>query len=139
MEQAPPRTADPRRADAGPEPDVFARLEARLDDASRAAERLIAQAAAAAGGRERPTPPPQGWQLRRDPAAEAESAEAPELQALVELWNTARELLPPDLRKRVGDALRELLLAVRALIDWYLERLEHRREETPEVQDIPIA
>ena len=35
-------------------------------------------------------------------------------------------------------ALRELLLALRALIDWYLERLERRREQSVEVQDIPI-
>ncbi len=34
--------------------------------------------------------------------------------------------------------MRELLLALRALIDWYLERVEQRRREPAEVQDIPI-
>ena len=31
-----------------------------------------------------------------------------------------------------------MLLAVRALIDWYLERNEGRSGEPPEVQDIPV-
>ena len=31
-----------------------------------------------------------------------------------------------------------MLLAVRALIDWYLERNEGRSSEPPEVQDIPV-
>jgi hypothetical protein len=30
------------------------------------------------------------------------------------------------------------MLAVRALIDWYLERTERRRADSDEVQDIPI-
>ncbi len=49
-----------------------------------------------------------------------------------------RELIPPEVAERLIAATRELLLAVRALIDWYLERLERRRREPPEVQDIPI-
>jgi hypothetical protein len=32
-----------------------------------------------------------------------------------------------------------VLLSLRALIDWYLERLERRRAEPVEVQDIPIV
>jgi hypothetical protein len=40
---------------------------------------------------------------------------------------------------RLVEALRELLLALRALIDWYLERIEHRRAAPAEVQDIPIT
>ena len=46
--------------------------------------------------------------------------------------------MPPELRRRLGEAVREVLLAVRALIDWYLERIERRSGEPPEVQDIPI-
>jgi hypothetical protein len=49
-----------------------------------------------------------------------------------------RELIPPELQQRLAEALREVLLALRALIDWYLERLEQRRAEPVEVQDIPI-
>ena len=38
----------------------------------------------------------------------------------------------------VQPALRELLLALRALIDWYLERMEQRRKTPTPVEDIPI-
>jgi hypothetical protein len=34
--------------------------------------------------------------------------------------------------------LREVLLALRALIDWYLERTERRRADPADVEDIPI-
>jgi hypothetical protein len=49
-----------------------------------------------------------------------------------------RDRLPPELQQRLADAVREVLLAVRALIDWYLERTERRRSAPAEVQDIPI-
>ena len=38
----------------------------------------------------------------------------------------------------VAEAIREVLLALRALIDWYLERTDRGRSGAPEVQDIPI-
>ena len=42
-----------------------------------------------------------------------------------------------ELRDQVTNLIREFLLTLRSLIDWYLERLdEHPRE--PEVEDIPI-
>jgi hypothetical protein len=50
-----------------------------------------------------------------------------------------RDAIPADLQRRLAEALRELLLAIRALIDWYLERTEHRRPAPSEVQDIPIS
>jgi DNA-binding HxlR family transcriptional regulator len=57
---------------------------------------------------------------------------------LVQAVQYLRELVPPEVQQRLLEALRELLLAIRALIDWYLERLERRRGERVEVQDIPI-
>jgi predicted lipid carrier protein YhbT len=57
---------------------------------------------------------------------------------LAQVIQSLRELIPPELQRRVTEALRELLLALRALIDWYLERVERRRAEPAEVQDIPI-
>jgi hypothetical protein len=48
-----------------------------------------------------------------------------------------RRALPPELRARFTALLREALLTLRALIDWYLERLDGRRRE-PAVEDIPI-
>lgn len=41
------------------------------------------------------------------------------------------------LQDQVNSALRELLLTLRAMIDWYLERLD-RAERRPEVEEIPI-
>ena len=46
-----------------------------------------------------------------------------------------RERIPAELAHR---ALKEVLLALRALIDWYLERSERRRSAPIEVYDIPI-
>lgn len=157
---SPPEPAGPPEEAAGrhsPVPpgsaeDALRRLEQRLDRASAAAERLMAQAAEAAGAgggsgnlgdtaAEGPRgaeagdpakPPPSGWQMPEDAAG------PPELDPLVALVQAVRDLIPPELQGRLVAALRELLLAVRALIDWYLERLERQREQAAEVQDIPI-
>ena len=119
--------------------DALRRLEQRLDQASAAAERLMAQAAAAAaaggaGSGDPATPPPAGWQAADDESRGSTS----ELDPLVALVQAVRDLIPPDLQQRLIVALREMLLALRALIDWYLERLDSRREQGVEVQDIPI-
>jgi hypothetical protein len=124
--------------------DTLRRLERRLDEASAAAERLIAEAAAsaarsAAGVRDPhdAKPPPGGWQRRQDPNGDAGVRE--ELEPLAQFLRSVRDLIPPDLQHRLAEALRELLLALRALIDWYLERIERRRAEPVQVQDIPIT
>jgi hypothetical protein len=117
--------------------DTLRRLERRLDEASSAAERLIAEAAASAG-----KPPPAGWQIpAEDPAHEGGvgGARPGDLEVLVQVLQSLRDLIPPELQRRLAEALREVLLALRALIDWYLERVEQRRAEPDEVQDIPIV
>jgi hypothetical protein len=116
-----------------PPDDTLRRLERRLDEASAAAERLIA-AAAAAATRGDDRPPPAGWQAR------AEEPPAPDRDAelLARVLESIRDLIPPELQRRLIEALREVLLAVRALLDWYIERLERRRTEPAEVHDIPI-
>ena len=130
-------------ADPGSPEEALRRLEQRLDQASEAAERLMAEAAAAAaaratGGAGNPgdpaTPPPAGWQTTDQESRGSTS----ELDPLVALVQAVRDLIPPDLQQRLVAALREVLLALRALIDWYLERLDRRREQGVEVQDIPI-
>ena len=130
-----------RSEPAGSETDPGAmrgRLEERLDRASEAAERLFAEAGTAARGPR--TPPPSGWQT---PEADGEARERRAASASSRRCSrrsrSLRELIPPDLQRRLADALRELLLALRALIDWYLERAKHGRAEPAEVQDIPIA
>jgi sugar-specific transcriptional regulator TrmB len=112
--------------------DALRRIEQRLTSASNAAERLIAEAARTG---ERGKPPPAGWQ-----ATAGDERRRAELESLVQAARAVRELIPPDVLERLAAALKELLLAIRALIDWYLERLERRRASEPtEVEDIPIA
>jgi hypothetical protein len=114
------------------EHEAYQRMRASLDDAHAQAERLVREAEARA--RE---VPPRGWAA---PEAE-EPRRAPgvsELQALAGLLELARQSLPPELSRQFLDALRQLLLTVRALIDFWLERLDAQRETPPEVEDIPI-
>ncbi len=122
--------------------DALRRLEKRLDRASNAAERLIGEVAARASiprddPHEPPEPPPAGWQSPEPepPPARGRSAE---LELLTALMQSLRDLIPPELQQRLAEALREVLLAIRALIDWYLDRLDSRARPV-EVQDIPIA
>jgi hypothetical protein len=111
--------------------DALRRLEQRLSSASDAAERLIAEAARTAERK----PPPAGWE-----APVEDARRGGELEMLIGAVRALRELIPPDVLERLATALKELLLAVRALIDWYLERIDRRRASQPsEVEDIPIA
>jgi hypothetical protein len=117
---------------SNPAEETLRRLEERLDRASAAAERLMAEAASAAGN---PEPPPSGWQA---PGAEASPSGDSDLEALITLARSVRDLIPPELQQRLINALREVLQALRDLLDWYLERLDRQRAEPAEVQDIPI-
>ena len=102
-----------------------------------AAERLVREAharaeqaaRAAAGG-----VPPNGW------ASSGASSETPfgDLSVLLRLLDSARGAIPPELARQLADALRELLIALRAIIDWSIARLEHDGPEEPRVEDIPI-
>jgi hypothetical protein len=120
-------------------PDALRRLEERLSQASEAAERLVADASRRATRDERSAgkdhPPPSGWQT----ADSEKSASGPgELESLLAALGSLRDLVPPEVLARVTAALRELLLALRALIDFYLDRLERPRPTADEVRDIPI-
>ncbi|MGI8414099.1 MAG: hypothetical protein ACR2LV_10385 [Solirubrobacteraceae bacterium] len=83
-------------------------------------------------------PPPAGWQTPPAHGRPAGRSGVGEIQLLLGAVKSLRELIPPDLQRRLAQALRELLLAIQALIDWYLERLEQHPAEPAEVQDIPI-
>jgi hypothetical protein len=119
--------------------ETLRRLEERLDRASAAAERLMAEAMGAAdNGTDSPRdpePPPSGWQSRE---TEASPTRDSDLEALIALARSVRDLIPPELQQRLINALREVLQALRDLLDWYLERLDRQRAEPAEVQDIPI-
>jgi hypothetical protein len=68
-------------------------------------------------------PPPRPGSL--DPAA------------LFVLLDGLRRAAPRELEEQVTKLIREFLLTLRSLIDWYLERLDRPSRE-PEVEDIPI-
>lgn len=156
--------ADPQ----GAEPDDgLARLRERLGATQRAAERLIEgiergadpppgggepRAAPfappgdvpsdvpgdvpgddARAGRTEPRPPPAGYAVP-DPGPTTGTLD--ELAALVRV---VRALLPDELTRELGELARELLLLMRALIDWLVGRLEGERARPVEVTDIPIA
>jgi hypothetical protein len=116
--------------------DTLRRLEERLDAASQAAERLLADATARATRR----PPPAGWQQPRPEGEEAQGGGllGSDTELLLGVLASLRDRIPPDLQQRLAEAVREVLLALRALIDWYLERTERRASPPAEVQDIPI-
>ena len=61
----------------------------------------------------------------------------PDLGPLFAIVEALRRGLPRELQGQFNSLLREVLLTMRALIDWYLERLDAPKRE-PEVEDIPI-
>jgi hypothetical protein len=128
--------------------EALRRLEERLDRAAAAAERLLGDAMAAGGGSGGggggeddgpPHVPPAGWQQPSSGGGESGRGwQSGELELLLGVLATLRDRIPSELQQRLGEAVREVLLAVRALIDWYLERSERERAEPRQVQDIPI-
>lgn len=131
----PNKHSETGRGGEKPPPDPLRALGERLDRASLQARRLAAEAAEAAL-RGAPTPPPSGWAA---PGGDEDARSAAgELDGLVAALASLRDLVPPELQRRLAEALRELLLAIRALLDWYIERLDREQTATGEAEDIPI-
>ena len=106
--------------------DPLSTLRQHVRSAQQAAERL---AEAATG-----ETPPSGW------ASSDDGETAAELRALVDLVESLRAMLPDELREQLTEVIRQLLLLLRAIIDWLVARME--RGETGravEVQDIPVV
>jgi hypothetical protein len=61
----------------------------------------------------------------------------PDPAALFQMLDGMRRMAPRELEDQVTNLIREFLLTLRSLIDWYLERLDRRPPE-PQVEDIPI-
>ena len=100
--------------------DPLSELRERVQAAQAAAERLAGEA--------------------REHARELPRPEArDELDALVALLRALRELVPPELQQQVSEVIRHVLLLLRALIDYWVDRLDAPRPAAVEVQDIPIA
>jgi hypothetical protein len=110
-------------------PEALQALRERLEATQRAAQRLAEEAAS-------DRPPPAGWDVPRS-AAEAND----ELDALVHLVASVRELLPAELRAQLAEVIRQILLFVRAALDWWLERIEGAGAPRgrDDAEDIPIS
>ena len=77
------------------------------------------------------------WEREFHDAPPPRRSSGPDLSPLFAIVEALRRGLPRELQGQFNSLLREVLLTMRALIDWYLERLD-RDEKRPEVQDIPI-
>ena len=114
--------------------DPLSEMRSQVDAAYAAADRLVREAEAAARARTGEVPP-AGYEGER---TSSERSAFGDLQALAGLLDAARTSVPPELARQLAEAARELLLALRALIDWWIARLEREPEQPVEVQDIPI-
>ncbi len=115
-------------------PEALRALRERLQATQEAAQRLAEDAS-------RAKPPPNGWDVPRR-ADEAND----ELDAIVRMLASLRDVLPDELRAQLADLTRQLLVFVRAVLDWWIERMEAeassaaaRAEADAGVQDIPIS
>lgn len=105
-------------------------------DAVREAERLVREATERARQMAGDVPP-RGYD---QPRARHDLPPFPDLSALSGLAELARSSLPPDLQRQLQQALRELLLALRAVLDYSIDRLEPGPEPpSATVEDIPIS
>jgi hypothetical protein len=111
-----------------PTPDQFADAERLVRAAQAAAE----DAAAAASPQD---PPLRGWET---PRSEPASLAFPDLSALFAFVETLKGAVPPELVHQLTDALRDLLLALRAILDYSIARLERPAAEPVQVEDIPV-
>jgi hypothetical protein len=98
------------------------------------AERLVRDAQRAAEEAAAHTVPPRGWSTPGDEP----SRPFPDLAQLSALIESLRGVVPPELARQLADALRELLIAIRAVLDWYIARLEPPEPASSDVEDIPV-
>ena len=105
-----------------------------MSDEFAEAERLMREAEAKARAAGAGPVPPRGWSVPGEPPR----APTFDLHHLASLVESLRGVLPPELMRQLADALRELLIALRAVLDWYIARLEPPEPGSNEVQDIPV-
>jgi hypothetical protein len=108
-------------------------------EAVREAERLVREATERAE-RLAGEVPPRGFESHPPPRPRDGAPPFPDLSALTGLVELARTSLPPDLQRQLQQALRELLIALRAVLDYSIDRLEPGPEPpSATVEDIPIS
>ena len=113
------------------EDDPLEALRVRLEATQDAVDRLAAEArearTGAATGAGPQAPPPSGEQA------------AGEVQALAALVEMLRGLLPAELQAQLTELIRQVLLLVRAILDWWIERIDVPPEAPgADVQDIEV-
>ena len=80
----------------------------------------------------------EDWSTRYgDPPPPPPPRSTPDFSGLFVLLDGLRRAAPAELQDGLRSFIREALLTLRSLIDWYLERLD-RKPRKPEVEDIPI-
>src|SRR3954471_99574 len=102
-----------------PKTDPLEELRERIRATQDATERLAAEAAGAAKAHAQGRPPPQGWRTPDDTSQTAE-----EIRALATLLESLRALVPPELQQQLSEVIRQVLMLLRALIDWWVGRLD---------------
>jgi hypothetical protein len=99
------------------------------------AERLMREAEQAAQAASERSVPPRGWSV---PGEERSAVPPFDLGQIAALIESLRGVVPTELTHQLSDALRDLLIAIRAVLDWYIARLEPREPPSSDVQDIPV-
>jgi uncharacterized protein (DUF2267 family) len=125
----------PRSRPSRATPEALQALRERLEATQEAAQRLAEDAVREGGGKR---PPPAGWDVPHS----AEKAND-EIDALIAVIGSIRDLLPPELRAQLAEIVRQILVFVRAVLDWWIDRVEResggRDGSRDDVEDIPIA
>lgn len=120
--------------EARPAHDPLADLRERLEATRSAAEQLAGEAAGAMRAERDGEDPGPGWRT-----TEEREALRDDVASLAATLGTLSELIPEELRAQLAEVLRQVLLLVRALIDWLVERLPQARGAEPRIEDIPVA
>ena len=110
-------------------PEALQALRERLQATQEAAQQLAEDAAS-------DKPPVAGWDVPRSASKAGE-----EIDALVALIGSMRDLLPPELRAQLAELVKQILVFVRAALDWWIEHIE--TADSPrgrdDAEDIPIS
>jgi len=120
--------------------DPLRELRDNLAATQAAAERLAREAAHARAEDDAGRVPPSGWATPQEHAERSD-----EVQALLGLLEALRSLVPAELEAQLREVTRQVLLLLRAVIDWWLERVGPGAAAAtppaapgPRLQEIPI-
>ena len=114
--------------------DPLADLRERLEATRQAAEKLAGEAAGAASADARGEQPPEGWRTQAERDGTRDDA-----AAFLDLLATLSRIVPEELRAQLAEVVRQVLLLVRALIDWVVQQLPQAQGQDRVVRDIPVS